>query len=131
MSMPTPDEQIVLLQDELMRVREGGEDSRGLECKALGDLGIAYYQGQRWQEALGTLTEYLNLAIELGEKWSEAVALYYLGFTQQAIKEPWLAVKSFALAYRWFRGLGLEEFAAIACRQKYWRRLMKIFKGGL
>ena len=104
------DEQQLL--EELRVARETGD--RAIECKAL-----------------GTLTEYLNLAIELGDRWSEAVALYYLGFTQQAIEEPWLAVKSFALAYRWFRGLGLEEFAAIACRQKYWRRLMKIFKGGL
>jgi hypothetical protein len=81
-------------------------------CEVLGKLGIAYYQGQQWQEALVTLTEYLNLARELGQQWYEAVAQYYLGFTQQGSEDIWLAVGAFCQGYRLFRQLVKSEFYA-------------------
>jgi hypothetical protein len=112
----TSQEQVYALQQELIQVREKGQyrtpesaaDNRSAECEVLGKLGIAYYQGQQWQEALVTLTEYLNLARELGQQWHESVAQYYLGFTQQGSGDIWAAVEAFCQAYWLFRQQGQE-----------------------
>ncbi len=115
---PTSQEQIYALQQELIQVREKGGDRtsespeahRLAECQILGKLGVAYDQGQQWQE-LVTLTEYLNLARELGQQWYEAVAQYYLGFTQQRSGDIWAAVEAFCQGYRLFRQLEKPEFS--------------------
>jgi CHAT domain-containing protein/uncharacterized protein HemY len=122
---PTSQEQIYALQQELIQVREkGGDrapesaaDNRSAECEVLGKLGMAYYQAQQWQKALPTLTEYLNFARDLGNQWQEAVAQYYLGFTQQAMDEHWPAVEAFCQAYWLFRQQGQEEFSAQVWQQ--------------
>ncbi|MBP0042416.1 MAG: CHAT domain-containing protein [Roseofilum sp. SBFL] len=121
----TPQEQIYALQHELIQVREkGGDrtpesaaDPRSAECEVLGKLGVAYYQGQQWQEALVTLTEYLNLARELGQQWQEAVAQYYLGFTQQRRGDIWSAVEAFCQAYWLWRLFSQDEFCSQVWQQ--------------
>ncbi|MBK4732986.1 tetratricopeptide repeat protein, partial [Oxynema sp. CENA135] len=118
MSTPTPQEQVAALQEQLIQIRKRGDrtesrqDNRPAESEILGKLGIAYYQNQQWHSALTTLTEYLNLARELGNQTNEAVAHYYLGFTQQAIAEFEQAVAAFFQGYRLFRQLQQHEFAA-------------------
>ncbi|AFY84538.1 tetratricopeptide repeat protein [Oscillatoria acuminata] len=126
MNPPTPKEQIEALQSELIQLRKRGDrtesrqDNRHAELEILGKLGIAYYQDQEWHSAIAILTEYLNLARELGNQTNEAVAHYYLGFTQQAIAEFEQAVAAFFQGYRLFRQLQQHEFAA-----QLWQQLVQ------
>ncbi|MCT7955277.1 tetratricopeptide repeat protein [Laspinema palackyanum] len=132
MNPPTPKEQIEALQSELIQLRKRGDrtesrqDNRHAESEILGKLGIAYYQDQQWHSAIATLTEYLNLARELGNQTNEAVAHYYLGFTQQAIAEFEQAVAAFFQGYRLFRQLQQHQFAATL-----WQQLVQQAQGYL
>ena len=125
MNLPTPKEQIEALQSALIQLRKRGDRPQSLpdhrlgESEILGKLGIAYYQDQQWHSALTTLGEYLNLARELGNQGDEAVAQYYLGFTQQDRRTE-QAVAAFFQGYRLFRQLQQNEFAA-----QLWQQLVQ------
>jgi tetratricopeptide (TPR) repeat protein len=116
MNTPTPQEQIATLKEQLIQIRKRGDcvearqDNRSAECEILGNLGIAYYNAQDWDNAIATLTEYLNLALELEDQWQQGVACYYIGLTQQAQGEIGQGVENLCQAYRFFRHLNQEQF---------------------
>jgi hypothetical protein len=89
MNTPTPQEQIATFKEQLIQIRKRGDrvearqDNSPAECEILGNLGVAYYSAQDWDNAIATLTEYLNLALELENQWQQGVAYYYIGLTQQ------------------------------------------------
>jgi len=66
MSTPTAQAAISTLQQQLIAARASSD--RVAECEALGNLGVVYYQGEQWQEAIATCTDYLNLAKRLGHQ---------------------------------------------------------------
>ncbi|MEQ9548388.1 hypothetical protein [Coleofasciculus sp. G2-EDA-02] len=72
MNTPTAQAAILTLQQQLIAARASSD--RVAECEALGNLGIVYYQGKKWHEAIATFTNYLNLAKKLGHQWQEGIA---------------------------------------------------------
>jgi len=104
MSTPTDQAVIITLQHQLTAARASGD--RVAECETLGSLGVIYYQGEQWQEAIATCTDYLNLAKKLGHQWQEGIAYYYLGYTYRAIGELAQAVDAFCAAYSLSRQFG-------------------------
>ncbi|MEQ9238510.1 CHAT domain-containing tetratricopeptide repeat protein [Coleofasciculus sp. E2-BRE-01] len=107
MSKPTAQAAIITLQQQLIAARASSD--RVVECEALGSLGVVYYQGEQWQDAIATCTDYLNLAKRLGHQWQEGIAYYYLGYSYRAIGELAQAVDAFCAAYLLSRQFGNQD----------------------